>query len=187
MSEVEYYKRFRMELDLRHAIAVPVIDPELRWLAWDDRLLEVHARVKYESFHGEVDRRVFPNLGSMTGCQLLMSCIRNSIGFHPPATWLISNSRGAIATVQGLFEEPTIGAIQNVGVMPGYRRGGLGRALVLKAVHAFREAGAQCVALEVTACNIAALRLYRELGFRAKKTVYRTVVTPDRDPIGANL
>ena len=52
---------------------------------------------------------------------------------------------------------------------------GLGAALLLKALHGFRNAGLGRAFLEVTAQNDGAVRLYHRLGFRRRKTVYKTV------------
>ena len=65
------------------------------------------------------------------------------------------------------------GAIQNVGVVPGWRGCGVGRALVLKALHGFRAAGMRACYLEVTADNAPAVSLYRTLGFRCTRTHYK--------------
>ena len=52
---------------------------------------------------------------------------------------------------------------------------GLGAALVLKSLHAFRDAGLALGRLEVTAENEAAVRLYRRLGFRFRKTLFKVM------------
>ena len=59
--------------------------------------------------------------------------------------------------------------------MPEYRGLGIGRALLLKALDGFATAGATRAFLEVTACNEPAVRMYREVGFRSYKTIYRAV------------
>ena len=59
---------------------------------------------------------------------------------------------------------------------PGLSRAsGLGRALLLKALDGFAAVGAQRAFLEVTARNEPAVRMYRRLGFRSYKTIYREV------------
>ena len=62
-----------------------------------------------------------------------------------------------------------------MGVTPAWRGRGLGEALLLQALHGFRSAGLGRGLLEVTAQNEAALRLYRRLGFRRTKTLYKAV------------
>jgi ribosomal protein S18 acetylase RimI-like enzyme len=68
-----------------------------------------------------------------------------------------------------------IGAIQNVGVIASYRGMGLGEALVRRALAGFIQAGLRRAYLEVTAENSAAVRLYRNVGFRRCKTLYKAV------------
>jgi ribosomal protein S18 acetylase RimI-like enzyme len=64
-------------------------------------------------------------------------------------------------------------------VIPEYRGLGLGWALLLKALEGFTAAGARRAFLEVTAKNELAVRLYRRLGFRSYKTIYREVEVDD--------
>lgn len=140
------------------------------------------------SFAGEADTTVFPNLGSQTGCRLLMRAIRDCEGFCPGATWLVAAADGAVGSIQGLTDDrQRNGSIQNVGVIPGYRGRGLGRALVARAAAGFLAAGAGRVYLEVTAGNEPAVRLYRSLGFRPTRTLFRAVPKPVADEVGAGI
>ena len=104
-----------------------------------------------------------------------MNEIRRKPGFLPGATWLIANPSGYVGTVQGVMDHGQIGAIQNVGVIPSYRGLGLGRALVRRSLAGFCEAGLHRAYLEVTAENAAAVQLYRNVGFRRTKTLYKAV------------
>lgn len=172
---ITYYKRLRMEIDLNGS-ALPRSLPEpLYWAPWDEPLLADHAEVKYLSFRSEIDAAVFPCLGDRYGCQRLMREIRRKPGFLPGATWLIAGPEGYVGTIQGVVDYGPIGAIQNVGVIPSYRGLGLGRALVDRALAGFIQAGLERAYLEVTAENRAAVQLYRSLGFRRAKTLYKAV------------
>jgi ribosomal protein S18 acetylase RimI-like enzyme len=184
MPDITYFKRYRMELRFRRTLPLPHLPPGYNWLPWSDDLLDIHAEVKRLCFVGEPDSIVFPNLGSASGCRLLMRAIRDSHGFCPEATWLITSRGGCVGTIQGLVDDRRQGAIQNVGVIPGYRGIGLGRALLIKALHGFLAVGADRVYLEVTAANGPAVRLYRDLGFRPIRTLYRGVPQPISDATG---
>jgi ribosomal protein S18 acetylase RimI-like enzyme len=173
--EITYFKRFRMEIDLHAAPLVPSLPVGYSWIGWDDSLIEAHAEVKYQSFHDEIDSGVFPSLATPEGCRNLMAEIRRRSGFIPQATWLISYLGTSCGTVQGVRERSGIGAIQNLGVTPSFRGRGIGTALLLRALEGFRRAGLGRAFLEVTAQNQAAIRLYRRLGFRCRKTVYKAV------------
>ena len=118
---ITYYKRFRMEIDLEGVTPAPCCPESFVWVPWEDSLLEQHAEVKYRSFIGEVDTYVFPCLGDRHGCRRLMVEIRRKPGFLPGATWLIACPEGYVGTVQGVMDQGSIGAIQNVGVIRPYR------------------------------------------------------------------
>ncbi len=173
-----YFKRFKMEIDLRDAPPVPPLPPGYEWLCWDDSLLGLHAEVKFHSFHDEIDAAVFPSLSSRNGCYYLMGEIRRRPGFIPEATWLVGCAEGYCGTVQGIRERTGLGAIQNLGVVPLHRDRGLGTALLLQALHGFYRAGLSRAFLEVTAQNESAVRLYQRLGFRFRKTLYKAVNPP---------
>jgi ribosomal protein S18 acetylase RimI-like enzyme len=177
MITLAYFKRFRMEVDLNELPPAGTLPEGYRWLAWDEALLEAHAEAKFRSFCEEIDSVVFPSLSSRAGCLHLMREISRKHGFCPEATWLLGGPDGPCGTVQGVRERSGPGAIQNLGVTPGHRGRGLGRALLLQALHGFRRAGLGRALLEVTAQNEGAIRLYRRLGFRCRKTLYKAVDT----------
>ncbi len=172
---ITYYKRFRMELDLDGSVAPPILPPGFSWIAWEEVLLEQHAEVKFRSFANEIDASVFPCLGDRFGCRRLMREIRRKPGFLPGATWLIANREGFCGTIQGVMDRSMLGAIQNVGVVPDFRGLGLGRALIRRALVGFHLAGLRRAYLEVTAENCGAVMLYRGVGFRRAKTLYKAV------------
>jgi ribosomal protein S18 acetylase RimI-like enzyme len=172
---VSYFKRFKMELALADAPPARPLPPGYFFVSWNESLLQTHAEVKYACFADELDATVFPNLGSREGCLRLMTEIRNKPGFLPEATWLLAGPSGYCGTVQGVCDKHRLGAIQNLGVTPPFRGHGLGRALLLQALEGFVRHGLGRAFLEVTAQNEAAVRLYRQVGFRCKKSVYKAV------------
>jgi ribosomal protein S18 acetylase RimI-like enzyme len=182
MRKYLHFKRFRMEADLR---AEPAALPDgFVWEPWRDSLLHAHAEVKAACFQDETDSLIFPCLASLDGCRDLMRAIRERPGFCPHATWLVTADGIAVATIQGVIDSNGIGGIQNVGVVSECRGRGLGRALVMQAFTGFIACGVRRAYLEVTASNRAAMRLYRSLGFRCTKTVYRSVPAPDPVAVG---
>ena len=172
---ITYYKRFRMEIDLDGAITHLVLPRSFVWVPWDESLLEQHAEVKYRSFLGEVDAYVFPCLGDRYGCRRLMCEIRRKPGFLPGATWLIACSRRVCGHRPGGDGPGPDRRDPECGRAPRYRGLGLGRALVRRALAGFCQAGLQRAYLEVTAENAAAVQLYRDVGFRRAKTLYKAV------------
>ncbi len=175
---ISYFKRFRMEIDLM-PFGEPLLPQGYAWVPWADDLLERHAEVMFQSFHEQVDALVFPSLGDQNGCLLLMNEIRRKPGFLPQATWLLLGPAGSgyCGTVQGVRDRSGLGAIQNLGVTPVHRGHGLGRALLIQALHGFIRSGLGRAYLEVTAQNDGAVRLYHRLGFRRRKTIYKAVQT----------
>lgn len=57
------------------------------------------------------------------------------------------------------------GAIYGLGVLPEYRREGLGRAILLKAIETLQTADVEQIMLQVAADNAKALHLYTSCGF----------------------
>ncbi|HEY2251875.1 MAG TPA: GNAT family N-acetyltransferase [Planctomycetaceae bacterium] len=177
-----YFKRYRMEIHLvGRRLDEPVLPSGFFWSAWDESLLDAHAETKYLSFRSEIDANVFPCLGELAGCYRLMSEIRNKDGFLPSATWLLAHrDRAGVApefcgTIQGFRDAAGMGAIQNLGVTPERRGVGLGRALLLKSLAGFQQAGIKQAFLEVTAQNAQAIHLYQQIGFVHARTVYKAV------------
>ncbi len=177
-----YFKRYRMELALVGRDLAGVAPAGYTLLGWDPTLLDAHGRGKYLSFREEIDANVFPCLGDLEGCRRLMAEISQKPGFLPGATWLAvraadgtpDEALGQVCgTVQGIRDSSGVGAIQNLGVVPGHRAAGLGTALLLAALRGFRQAGLSRAFLEVTADNEAAVRLYARHGFSIVKTVFK--------------
>jgi ribosomal protein S18 acetylase RimI-like enzyme len=186
-----YFKRYRMELDLRRYRPPAALPPGFEWVPWHDSLLSAHADTKYQCFHQEMDAAVFPCLGYPAGCRELMAAIITRWGFCPQATWLVASPDGYAGTVQGIIDDQGHGGIQNLGVVAEHRGRGVGKTLLLKALDGFAAVGVRRTFLEVTAHNEPAVRMYRDLGFRSYRTVYRQIHPPvpaddaHLEPLGA--
>ncbi len=185
---LRYYKRFQMEVDLRRWRRPPLaVRPGYRLLSWSPDLMCDHADVKYISFRDELDAVVFPCLGDHEGCQRLMQEISERDGFVPEATWLaLYSPAGArysepCGTIQAIRVHRSRANIQNIGVTPHHRGGGVGAALLCASLAGLQQIGVTKVALEVTAENDVAVRLYRRLGFRIVKTLYKTADEAPQD------
>ncbi|HWG44748.1 MAG TPA: N-acetyltransferase [Gemmataceae bacterium] len=174
VASISYFKRYKMETDLRE-LPSPQLPEGFDFVGWRGDLLDVHAEVLFGCFQQEIDARVFPSLGDRQGSLCLMIEMSRKRGFLPEATWLLMGPVGPCGTVQGMRERSGLGSIQNLGILPGWRGRGLGEALLLQALHGFCQAGLGRGLLEVTAQNDTAIRLYRRLGFRRAKTLYKAV------------
>jgi GNAT superfamily N-acetyltransferase len=171
---ISYYKRFKMEVGLA-GLPAPIWPAGFQPVAWRPDLLDAHAEVLCRCFHGEVDAQVFPSLGNRDGCAALMAEIARRRAFIPEATWLLVGPDGTCGTVQALRERGVLGAIQNIGIVPACRGRRLGEALLLQALRGMYASGLGRAVLEVTAHNTAAIQLYRRIGFRRSKVVYKAV------------
>jgi len=179
---VSYFKRFRMEIDLRGRSFAPMPVPSgYRLFAWDPDQIAAHAEAKYFSFRHEIDADVFSCLGDSEGCVKLMTEISDREDFLPEATWLaiyVGDGREPIdycGTIQGIRTSSRLGGIQNIGITPPHRRRGVGTALITAALAGFQQIGLPRAYLEVTCQNEPAVRLYKQLGFQRTKTLYKAV------------
>jgi hypothetical protein len=172
---VAYYKRFRMEIGLERLPPVPMLPDGYLWVPWDEAILHLHAEVHRRSFSDGIDCELFPSFSDYYGCIHLLREIRKKSGFMPEATWLIASADCCCGTVQGVENRDGHGSIQNIGITPEHRGQGLGTALLLQALHGFRDRGIVRAYLEVTADNERAVRLYQRLGFRKMKTLYKAI------------
>jgi len=178
---IQYFKRYRMEYDLRRLGAPAVaVSEHYRFLPWRDRMVEPHAEVLCLSFRFEIDANVFVCLGHDEGCLRLMAELSRRPDFAPEATWLLKYAPPGkraqpCGAIQGIHDEDGVGSIQNVAVTPEHRGLGLASALLCQALLGYQSVGCRRVALEVTAENKAAIRLYERFGFTRHCISYKAV------------
>ncbi len=178
------WKRLRMQLDLRQHGRGPVaLPPGYHWMPWRSLLIDRHAQVKWRSFRDDLDGQVFRCLSRSEGCASLMREIAAQKTFCPEATWLVIYQPepdwppADVGTIQGILRTGGVGAVQNVGVVPEHRGQGLGKCLLQQAINGFLRCGMDTAALEVTALNETAVRLYLRMGFDVHEVLYRCGAT----------
>ena len=187
-----YFKRYRMEFDLRDWRGDDsCVPPGYELLAYAPGLLREHALAKFNSFRQELDANVFPCLSRREGCLRLMREITSRGDFVPGATWLFRFRQrytisgvvtpNAVGTILGLSSVGW-GSFQILGIDPAHRGKGLGSILLSRAAGGFRAAGLERMHLEVTTENTGAVRLYERLGFKRSKVVYKAA-----EVAGANV
>jgi ribosomal protein S18 acetylase RimI-like enzyme len=178
-TALSFVTRHRMELELGPLPPVPALPDNYVWVPWDPNLLDLYAEVHYLSFRQTLDAKLFRSFADRAGCWHLMNEIRTKPGFCATATWMIAGPAGCCGTIEASLVGLQEGGIQNVSVLPTFRRLGLGRALVLQSMHGFAREGATRVSLEVTGENAPAYRLYQSLGFRKIHTSYKEILVDE--------
>jgi len=73
--------------------------------------------------------------------------------------------------------------VSGVGVVPAWRRRGVGRTMMERLIASAREMGAKQIKLEVIAQNTPARRLYKSLGFRVARELLTWQRPEDADPL----
>jgi hypothetical protein len=162
-----------MDLDLAGRSYAPRLPDGFEFEAWSARRLYEHAQVQYRSFRDEVDASLFPCFTRFSGCLELMTELTSRRTFFAAGTWLVKRNSDYVGGVQTVVMNSRIGVIHNVGVVELARQKGIGSALLARAIESFKSSGFARVCLEVTADNRRAIHLYRRLGFRRTKTLYR--------------
>lgn len=85
---------------------------------------------------------------------------------NPNAVYVTAKLMGHIAGYGGMRGAAGEFYIDNIAVSPGYRRMGVGRAVVSYLIDAARGAGGRFISLEVRPSNAPAIALYEGLGFK---------------------
>jgi ribosomal protein S18 acetylase RimI-like enzyme len=181
MPPSRFVKRNQMVFEFAKTPLTPPQLPTGFWFAdWSNSLVEPHADVLHRSFRYDSDGAVFTTFRQYNHCRRLIEMLADSPHFLPEATLLIAygNSEDMfeyVANIQGLKLSDDVGAIQNVAVLPEYRRQGIGQALVQGALQGFQRAGVQRVTLEATSDNLPAVNLYDRIGFTTFRVYFREI------------
>ena len=78
--------------------------------------------------------------------------------------------KGKLLGYAVLGDEKGKGLLMNLAVLPDYRRRGFGTQLTVAAAECANDMGFSALALRVRVSNLAALALYKNLGFRTDAT-----------------
>jgi len=121
----------------------------------------------------------------MKNLQRLWPLIRPLMLVSPPLRdilrgyfWLDETGKAVGSSVIQRLGESDAWVIGNVAVLPGYRRQGIGRRLVIACLDLIRERGGKLAWLEVVKGNLPAYELYLRLGFEP----YSSEVVLERRP-----
>jgi len=87
-----------------------------------------------------------------------------------PTYFLVAEEEGRVlGYISGIVRLGKIGHIISIAVDPDHRGKGIGERLVKALLEKFKENGMKKVRLEVRISNIAAINLYKKLGFTIEK------------------
>ena len=161
-------------------LAPPQLPTGFRFVEWSASLIEPHADVLHRSFRDDFDGTVFTTFRQYNHCRHLIEALADSPQFLPEATLLVAYGKPDdifeyVANIQGLKLADDVGAIQNVAVLPEYRRQGIGQALVQGALQGFQRSGVKRVTLEATSDNFTAVNLYDRIGFTTFRIYFREI------------
>jgi ribosomal protein S18 acetylase RimI-like enzyme len=130
------------------------------------------SEVIYRSHHGSLDAALNMTYATPAYCRGFVETLvlRSGCGrFDPQASFIADGPRGPSAVLLASHLSRTNGHICQVSVAPEAQGRGLGTALMMSALGAFRDQGLQAASLSVTVENHRAYDLYLRLGFDVRK------------------
>jgi mycothiol synthase len=135
----------------------------LRYESYRPSLLAEFAETLERTYIGTLD---CPELNGKRTIEEILAGHRGQGKFHPELWWLAYEGPVPVGVVL-LIELPAglTWELAYLGIVPEFRRQGLGRSLSLHALHAVRAQPATGLLLAVDERNLPALRLYQSLGF----------------------
>jgi ribosomal protein S18 acetylase RimI-like enzyme len=162
---------------MRRELAEPVPEPlplprgiALRPLQRED--LTAAAEIIFKSHEHSVDAALNMTYATPATCRAFVETlvVRSGCGqFDPEASRFACGPRGPLGVLIASRLSRSNGHVCQVSVIPGAQGGGLGAALVSRALAAFRDQGLASATLSVTASNARAHRLYERLGFTVQR------------------
>ena len=150
----------------------PALPPGLELRGTDASQADAYAKFAFEAYRGTTDFNIItPDASPEAYLRLYRRFIGGELGAYAPRLSLhLSDPSG---TTVGVVHTIVLGRDPYVGdlsVAAAHRRKGLGRALLVRALNGYREAGHTRTGLTVTAQNTAAYNLYRSVGFEVERS-----------------
>jgi ribosomal protein S18 acetylase RimI-like enzyme len=130
------------------------------------------AEVIYRSHHGSLDAALNLTYATPAYCRGFVETLVLRAGcgrFDAEASFIADGPRGPIGVLLASHLSRHNGHICQVSVSPDAQGKGLGSALMMAALRAFRDQGLQTASLSVTVENHRAYDLYLRLGFGVRK------------------
>lgn len=119
-----------------------------------------------ECFRDSSDRDASQIASSIEKTKKFMQQLRKREGKrHDPDGWIAASMRNKLVGFAIAIREEGEGLVAEVGVIPPFRRQGIGTFLSIKALKRLKERGFKQAFLGVDLLNTAAISLYEKLGF----------------------
>ncbi len=152
----------------------------LRLRPWNATMYQAAADLIHRAYVGHRDTEINDQYRSVQGCLRFLHNIVRFPGcgrFTPDQSWALIDERsgeleGVLLTTR---VEPTTSHVPQLCLAPRRRGRGLGRVLLRHAATELARAGQRTVTLTVTESNLAALSLYRNLGFEMRHRFHADV------------
>jgi len=90
--------------------------------------------------------------------------IESDVGFNPDALYVVALNKGRVIGFTGMHIVIDEGHIMNMAVLEEYRKQGIGQRL-METLFALAPDEVRSYTLEVRESNLAAIRMYKRLGF----------------------
>ena len=152
--------------DLTEPVSPQGREHHLRPLRRED--LPAAARIIHASHEGSLDAALNLTYATVASCRSFVETLvlRSGCGrFDPEASWIVDGTGVILASHLSACN----GHVCQVSVVPEAQAKGLGKALMIAALDAFRRQGLKSASLSVTVDNSRAYELYRRLGFALRK------------------
>ena len=146
--------QLRMRRSLREPIALPIWPEGVHLKTFSEsQAAEVHALLELAYANGG---------GAVDAFEEWWPALSTDSEYSPDLCYPVYAGGGAIVAIAQCWTNPFI---KDLAVHPGWRRRGIGRALLLHVFRVFQERGAVAVDLKVQTHNPSgAVQLYRSLG-----------------------
>ena len=153
-----------MQSNLR-GLSLPTAKPDgLEWVAYGPHTHSVFCRVIEASYEGSLD------CACLNGVRDIEDIIAShkATGRFDPAMWLVAMSAGQPVGVLllALMEEHQTLEVVYMGLLPAFRRRGVGTSILLHGTALARQKGLVTMTLSMDSRNAPAARLYGHFGFQ---------------------
>jgi ribosomal protein S18 acetylase RimI-like enzyme len=142
--------------------------------------------VIYQGYFSEIDGYLFPDISAVcSNADLFREFLSNSAITLPVSVLAQAHGRACGCVISLVGDSRRSGLIGVVAVVPGMRRRGVGKAMLLDVLRRFQELRYEQASLAVTVENTPAISLYRSLKF--EETGERTSISVWRRSVSRPL